>query len=644
MSEKDTPECYICLEAQRAGTGVQAIHTGCACRGSAGFAHSECLVEAAKVNKKQWTNCPTCKQHWCGPMYLALTRAQADTVAARPESGPGEWRVDHRLSPKDWDQFCVAIDLIQALATNGQMSEALERGTEVVTAAKRQLGAHHYITMYAMNRLAEVHTDMRNYEAALPLITDVVAYTRRINGNHHPDTLAAIQEFAIVCSHIEGKTADAVTASKEALAGYRKIGGDDDEPTLCAMECLANAYASTDRWTRALPLLRQVVDTRRRVFGDQHVGTLTSIKVLAGILNNSGDLANAGVAYEEAAVGLTAICGPDHPMTKDVKKYREINAATVADPVTAADRRSNAKKAEQDAEAVHARVTGVTHQPELNGTAVQVISFDTEEQRYSVLTQEPTGGGETDVLSLPPANLILASGTPVVVVGLTGAPELNGRCGEIEGFDADRGRYEVRVEKERYVKNIRPLNCQLDSVSLSLAPKTEVKGLFMICPDGHKPGDTIAQLFGGTEYPVAIPEGVAPGDRFDFKITVPVGTRSGWLPGPPGSDVFQSFIRHKDQIKAEPAEEDRPAAAVQCSATAAEFLAMMGLDEEDKMNDGWASFLAATRFEEPEPEPEPELEPDGSDGGSTSRRGGKKPEGKKPGGKKRRGRKGKPRR
>jgi hypothetical protein len=71
---------------------------------------------------------------------------------------------------------------------------------------------------------------------------------------------------------------------------------------------------------------------------------------------------------------------------------------------------------------------------------------------------------------------------------------------------------------------------------------------------------------------------------------------------------------------------------------------MMGLDEEDKMNDGWASFLAATRFEEPEPEPEPELEPDGSDGGSTSRRGGKKPEGKKPGGKKRRGRKGKPRR
>ena len=48
-------------------------------------------------------------------------------------------------------------------------------------------------------------------------------------------------------------------------------------------------------------------------------------------------------------------------------------------------------------------------------------------------------------LGIRQANVILHSGTAVVVDGLTSAPEWNGTRGLIRSFDADKGRYEVLI-------------------------------------------------------------------------------------------------------------------------------------------------------------------------------------------------------
>ena len=71
--------CWICCEG-----GKDLLHTGCACRGSAGLAHARCLEQAAVHDVNRWTTCPTCRQQWTGEMEVALARARYERVRHRP--------------------------------------------------------------------------------------------------------------------------------------------------------------------------------------------------------------------------------------------------------------------------------------------------------------------------------------------------------------------------------------------------------------------------------------------------------------------------------------------------------------------------------------------------------------------------------
>ena len=70
--------------------------------------------------------------------------------------------------------------------------------------------------------------------------------------------------------------------------------------------------------------------------------------------------------------------------------------------------------------------------------------------------------------NLKPTNLVLADGSAVVAAGLTGAPELNGQRGTVEGWLEEKGRYAVRLEDKRRKKvaNLRPENCRADVLAL----------------------------------------------------------------------------------------------------------------------------------------------------------------------------------
>ena len=76
--QDDRPLCHICLEGddEAEDGGGRLVHGGCGCRGSAGFGHLACLVEAATHNPDSWTMCPTCRQDYTGPASLGLARAR----------------------------------------------------------------------------------------------------------------------------------------------------------------------------------------------------------------------------------------------------------------------------------------------------------------------------------------------------------------------------------------------------------------------------------------------------------------------------------------------------------------------------------------------------------------------------------------
>ena len=89
--------CYICTEAVHWKT-KEGLVRGCACRGTAGFAHVSCLAEQAKIlvaeaeennlddtRFARWHTCSLCEQDYHGVVRCALGWACWKTYVGRPE-------------------------------------------------------------------------------------------------------------------------------------------------------------------------------------------------------------------------------------------------------------------------------------------------------------------------------------------------------------------------------------------------------------------------------------------------------------------------------------------------------------------------------------------------------------------------------
>ena len=94
--------CYICTQALHWKT-KEGLVRGCACRGTAGFAHVSCLAEQAKIlvteaeennlggkvlNERwgRWCTCSLCEQEYHGVVRCALGWACWKTYVGRPEA------------------------------------------------------------------------------------------------------------------------------------------------------------------------------------------------------------------------------------------------------------------------------------------------------------------------------------------------------------------------------------------------------------------------------------------------------------------------------------------------------------------------------------------------------------------------------
>ena len=63
----------------------------------------------------------------------------------------------------------------------------------------------------------------------------------------------------------------------EALAGFRRVLGDEHADTLLVMSSIGYLYSDQGKFLKAEPFYREVLQTRRRVLGDEHPDTLISI-------------------------------------------------------------------------------------------------------------------------------------------------------------------------------------------------------------------------------------------------------------------------------------------------------------------------------------------------------------------------------
>ena len=85
--------------------------------------------------------------------------------------------------------------------------------------------------------------------------------------------------------------------------------------TLTSMANLASTYRNQGRWKEADSLEVPVIETRKRVLGEEHPDTLTSMNNLAFTWKSQGRHGDAVALMENCLQLRQQILGPDHPHT-----------------------------------------------------------------------------------------------------------------------------------------------------------------------------------------------------------------------------------------------------------------------------------------------------------------------------------------
>ena len=263
---------------------------GCACRGTAGFAHVSCLAEQAKIlvaeaeennldndrfmpRWNRWYECSLCEQEYHGVVFCALGGACWKTYGGRRE---GDW-------------------------------------------------AH----MSAMRQLGLGLSATKKYEDALSVCEAELSVNRRLGADSEEfeENMRIVQGNLAINYEKLGRLEDALRLKRDVYSGTLKLFGEEHGDTLLAASNYAASLLGLKRFEEAKALLRRMLPVVRRVFGDDHDTTLRARTIYAAALyyEDAGatfaDLREAVATLEDTVRIARRVLGGTHPLTTQIEKH-----------------------------------------------------------------------------------------------------------------------------------------------------------------------------------------------------------------------------------------------------------------------------------------------------------------------------------
>ena len=285
--------CYICTEAVHWKT-KEGLVDGCACRGTAGFAHVSCLAEQAKIlydeaeennlNGKardarwaRWYKCSLCEQDYHGVVSCALGWACWKTYLGRPEG--------------DGARDSAMTGLGNGLGEEGHQGERIKI-LEIQLANNVRFGRSKERFLKTKTNLADCYGGLGMKEQALAIYREIY------------DRSAAISPAIPV------------------------------EETFQQVINLASSLAETGGYEEAKSLLREQIPRARRALGTEHENYIKLLWCYAATLSKCGesrdDRAEAVTSFEELLKVSQRVFGPAHPFTNAIQQNLELAISKLA--------------------------------------------------------------------------------------------------------------------------------------------------------------------------------------------------------------------------------------------------------------------------------------------------------------------------
>ena len=267
--------CDICTEALHWKT-KEGLVRGCACRGTAGFAHVSCLAEQAKIlvaeaeenklgdkvlNERwgRWDKCGLCEQKYHGVVFCVLGWACWKTYVGRPET--------------DQLRGMAMGELGSGLNAAQRFAEAL-LVREAELSMMQRLGDVEENMLAVQGNLANTYESLGRYEESTRIRQDVYAGTLRLCGEEHRDTLIEALNYAFCLNNLEFFE-DAKSLMRKTIPVARRVLGDNNILTLkmrwvCALALFLDTDATLDDLSEAVTTLEEIERIARRVLGGAH--------------------------------------------------------------------------------------------------------------------------------------------------------------------------------------------------------------------------------------------------------------------------------------------------------------------------------------------------------------------------------------
>jgi tetratricopeptide (TPR) repeat protein len=267
--------CYICTQALHWKT-KEGLVRGCACRGTAGFAHVSCLAEQAKIlwaeaeennlgakmrNARwdRWSECSLCEQSHHGVVRCALGWACWKTYLGRPETDSIR---------------CCAIGLLgTGLSEARHHEDALTVKEAELSTLRRIVAPEEYILVVQSN-LATTYEQIGRRDEALSLRREAYSGYLKLRGEEHEDTLISASNYAGTLVLLK-RYQETKTLFRKKIPVARRVLGENHAYTLrlrwnYASALFSDDAASLDDLREAATTLEDVEQTARRVFGGAH--------------------------------------------------------------------------------------------------------------------------------------------------------------------------------------------------------------------------------------------------------------------------------------------------------------------------------------------------------------------------------------
>jgi len=258
--------CYICTQALHWKT-KEGLVRGCACRGTAGFAHVSCLAEQARIlvveaeennlsNKvfnerwRRWDTCSLCEQTYHGAVACALAWACWKTYLGRPETdlvrgwamnilGNGlhdagqfedslsvkeaELSMAQRFGDSESNMLITQGNLANAYAILGRQEEALRMRRKVYSGFLKLYGEEHEDTLREGDNYTLSLLGLKRFDQAKTMLCRMMPVARRALGPSHRTTLRMSWHFAMVIYENDRATLDDLREAVTTLADAGQI-------------------------------------------------------------------------------------------------------------------------------------------------------------------------------------------------------------------------------------------------------------------------------------------------------------------------------------------------------------------------------------------------------------------------------------